>query len=138
MCRMLRQDYPQCIRSHPLRPEGRHPPSRTPLRLASTCEAFPSHDRSFPALTPFQCLKPACATALRRIFNLNDSNKDGLLDATELNEFQVHLICVERLSVRHKKLYRLKYSANLFSKVSWTVLSTKLTVKRKVAYAMAV
>ena len=29
--------------------------------------------------------------ALQRIFNLCDSNKDGLLDSTELNEFQVRL-----------------------------------------------
>lgn len=34
-------------------------------------------------------LKPACAAALKRIFKLCDSNKDGILDASELNEFQV-------------------------------------------------
>ncbi|ETW81671.1 hypothetical protein HETIRDRAFT_36706 [Heterobasidion irregulare TC 32-1] len=33
-------------------------------------------------------LKPACVDALRRIFKLCDANKDGLLDAAELNEFQ--------------------------------------------------
>lgn len=33
-------------------------------------------------------LKPACVTALRRIFKLCDVNKDGILDASELNEFQ--------------------------------------------------
>ncbi|EIN12642.1 mitochondrial Rho GTPase [Punctularia strigosozonata HHB-11173 SS5] len=33
-------------------------------------------------------LKPACADALRRIFKLCDTNKDGILDASELNEFQ--------------------------------------------------
>ncbi|KIK80370.1 hypothetical protein PAXRUDRAFT_833557 [Paxillus rubicundulus Ve08.2h10] len=33
-------------------------------------------------------LKPACISALKRIFNLCDANKDGLLDAAELNEFQ--------------------------------------------------
>ncbi|KAF7299588.1 hypothetical protein HMN09_00964100 [Mycena chlorophos] len=33
-------------------------------------------------------LKPACASALRRIFKLCDTNKDGVLDAAELNEFQ--------------------------------------------------
>ncbi|KAI6027499.1 hypothetical protein PISMIDRAFT_684252 [Pisolithus microcarpus 441] len=33
-------------------------------------------------------LKPACVNALKRIFKLCDANKDGLLDATELNEFQ--------------------------------------------------
>ncbi|KAG8895591.1 ERMES complex Ca(2+)-binding regulatory GTPase gem1 [Tulasnella sp. 403] len=34
------------------------------------------------------CLKPACVEALKRIFKLCDVNKDGLLDATELNDFQ--------------------------------------------------
>ncbi|KAJ2933828.1 hypothetical protein H1R20_g3264, partial [Candolleomyces eurysporus] len=33
-------------------------------------------------------LKPACVHALRRIFALCDTNKDGILDAAELNEFQ--------------------------------------------------
>ncbi|TFK27715.1 mitochondrial Rho 1 [Coprinopsis marcescibilis] len=33
-------------------------------------------------------LKPACVEALRRIFKLCDANKDGILDAAELNEFQ--------------------------------------------------
>ncbi|KAF7298934.1 hypothetical protein MIND_00841400 [Mycena indigotica] len=33
-------------------------------------------------------LKPACMNALRRIFKLCDTNKDGILDAAELNEFQ--------------------------------------------------
>ncbi|KAI0269742.1 P-loop containing nucleoside triphosphate hydrolase protein [Gloeopeniophorella convolvens] len=35
-----------------------------------------------------QSLKPACVDALRRIFNLCDANKDGVLDDAELNEFQ--------------------------------------------------
>lgn len=33
-------------------------------------------------------LKPACVTALRRIFSLCDVDKDGLLDDVELNRFQ--------------------------------------------------
>ncbi|TFY74601.1 hypothetical protein EWM64_g9410 [Hericium alpestre] len=33
-------------------------------------------------------LKPACVDALKRVFKLCDANKDGLLDAAELNEFQ--------------------------------------------------
>jgi len=33
-------------------------------------------------------LKPLCANALRRIFKLCDTNKDGILDAAELNDFQ--------------------------------------------------
>ena len=36
-----------------------------------------------------QTLKPACINALQRIFKLCDKNKDQLLDAEELNEFQV-------------------------------------------------
>ncbi|KAI0300358.1 mitochondrial Rho 1 [Russula brevipes] len=35
-----------------------------------------------------QALKPACIEALRRIFKLCDTDKDGLLDNAELNEFQ--------------------------------------------------
>lgn len=34
------------------------------------------------------CLKPDCLAALKRIFKLCDVNKDGVLSATELNEFQ--------------------------------------------------
>ncbi|KDQ62481.1 hypothetical protein JAAARDRAFT_121545 [Jaapia argillacea MUCL 33604] len=33
-------------------------------------------------------LKPACVKALKRIFKLCDTNKDGILDDSELNEFQ--------------------------------------------------
>ena len=33
-------------------------------------------------------LKPACEAALRRIFKLCDVDKNGILDAAELNEFQ--------------------------------------------------
>jgi hypothetical protein len=40
-------------------------------------------------LTYWQVLKPACIAALKRIFKLCDANKDGILDASELNEFQV-------------------------------------------------
>lgn len=45
-----------------------------------------------------QVLKKECVSALRRIFKLCDTNKDGILDAAELNEFQVRLhamfVCV--------------------------------------------
>lgn len=34
------------------------------------------------------CLKPDCLAALKRIFNLCDVNKDGVLSAAELNDFQ--------------------------------------------------
>jgi len=36
-----------------------------------------------------QVLKPACVAALKRIFKLCDTNKDSILDPSELNEFQV-------------------------------------------------
>jgi hypothetical protein len=39
-----------------------------------------------------QVLKPACVSALKRIFKLCDVNKDGVLHAVELNEFQVCLL----------------------------------------------
>lgn len=34
-------------------------------------------------------LKPKCLDALKRIFKISDVDKDGLLNATELNQFQV-------------------------------------------------
>jgi hypothetical protein len=34
-------------------------------------------------------LKPKCYDALRRIFKISDVDKDGLLNAVELNQFQV-------------------------------------------------
>lgn len=36
-------------------------------------------------------LKPQCLAALRRIFKLCDVGKDGVLDAAELNDFQVRV-----------------------------------------------
>lgn len=39
-------------------------------------------------MVPLQILKPACVAALSRIFKICDVNKDGLLDDTELNDFQ--------------------------------------------------
>ena len=40
-------------------------------------------------LTALQVLKPACVKALKRIFKVCDKNKDGVLDSSELNDFQV-------------------------------------------------
>lgn len=37
-------------------------------------------------------LKPKCLDALKRIFKISDVDKDGLLNATELNQFQVRLL----------------------------------------------
>jgi Ras family protein T1 len=37
-----------------------------------------------------QILKPKCTDALRRIFKVSDQDKDGLLNANELNAFQVN------------------------------------------------
>jgi Ras family protein T1 len=39
-------------------------------------------------LTP-EILKPKCLEALKRIFKISDVDKDGLLNAVELNQFQV-------------------------------------------------
>ncbi len=40
---------------------------------------------------PAQILKPKCTEALRRIFKVSDIDKDGLLNAAELNQFQASL-----------------------------------------------
>ena len=37
-----------------------------------------------------QALKPKCLEALKRIFKISDVDKDGLLNAVELNQFQVY------------------------------------------------
>ena len=42
-------------------------------------------------------LKPACIDALRRIFNLCDIDKNGILDDEEINEFQVFDILFKSL-----------------------------------------
>lgn len=52
--------------------------------------------------TSLQCFKPSCAAALRRIFKLNDANKDGVLDASELNEFQVSLVSASNIERHHE------------------------------------
>ena len=40
-----------------------------------------------------QTLKPRCVRALKRIFILCDHDRDGTLNDTELNDFQVFLLC---------------------------------------------
>jgi hypothetical protein len=50
--------------------------------------------------SPSQALKPKCVDALRRIFKLCDVNKDGVLDPTELNDFQVRPITPSRSQSR--------------------------------------
>jgi Ras family protein T1 len=42
-------------------------------------------------------LKPKCLDALKRIFKISDVDKDGLLNATELNQFQVRLHLLHRM-----------------------------------------
>ena len=73
-----------------LRTEGRSPPDGTSLRLKRPCQYFLpfTHDVCCDQ-TVQQVLKKDCVAALRRIFKLCDTNKDGILDAAELNEFQV-------------------------------------------------
>lgn len=39
-------------------------------------------------------LKPKCLEALKRIFKISDVDKDGLLNGTELNLFQVRIVLV--------------------------------------------
>jgi Ca2+-binding EF-hand superfamily protein len=46
-------------------------------------------------MTP-QMLKPKCTEALRRIFKVSDVDKDGLLNASELNQFQVRHVYIIR------------------------------------------
>jgi mitochondrial Rho GTPase 1 len=49
-------------------------------------------------------LKPKCTEALRRIFKVSDVDKDGLLNASELNQFQVRIL---HLTIDHRPLTRL-------------------------------
>lgn len=54
-------------------------------------------------------LKPKCYEALRRIFKISDVDKDGLLNAVELNQFQVSVYSdladgSKNASQRHCKL----------------------------------
>ena len=58
-------------------------------------------------------LKKECVAALRRIFKLCDTNKDGLLDAAELNEFQVGFVRVFRPACAHAR-YRGNVSTRLY------------------------
>lgn len=41
-------------------------------------------------------LKPKCTEALRRIFKVSDVDKDGLLNAMELNQFQVSILVIRK------------------------------------------
>jgi Ras family protein T1 len=62
-----------CVASH-----------RSALRLARTCKLAAGATK-----THHQTLKPKCLDALKRIFKISDVDKDGLLSAHELNQFQV-------------------------------------------------
>lgn len=86
---MLRHDTDKRARSYPLRSEGRYSSSSPLIRLSPTRKHLSPLGVSLKSEFPFKCFKPACAAALKRIFKLNDSNKDSVLDASELNEFQV-------------------------------------------------
>lgn len=90
---MLRQATIERVRSLLLCTEGGSAPDRTIVRFKRPCQCVP-HPSKFTQSTdtlPAQILKKDCVTALRRIFKLCDTNKDGILDAAELNEFQVSL-----------------------------------------------
>lgn len=67
--------------------------------LHPTAPLYDSRDHVRRLLSQIECksdmtqvLKPACVAALKRIFKLCDANKDGVLDASELNEFQVWVL----------------------------------------------
>ena len=74
------------------RPESGHTSGGTSIRLTGsrTPSSYCSIIASLIVYTT-QVLKRECVAALRRIFKLCDTNKDGVLDTAELNEFQVCL-----------------------------------------------
>lgn len=72
-----------------LRPESRSASHRAVVRFARPCTRFFRSSSPSSPLIAIQILKPACIAALKRIFKLCDANKDGILDAMELNDFQV-------------------------------------------------
>ena len=88
-----------------------------------------------------QVLKPSCVSALKRIFKLCDTNKDGILDPSELNEFQVRwsselpyisplTLCSENVSMRHSSHKSSKASKTWFANISKVVFGTKVSQKR--------
>lgn len=88
-----------------------------------------------------QTLKPACVDALKRIFQLCDTDKDGSLNDEELNEFQVsirylywslllpsyvmvlitHCSCSENALMRLYKLKNLKVLKTLYGSMNQRV-----------------
>ncbi|KAF8903139.1 P-loop containing nucleoside triphosphate hydrolase protein [Gymnopilus junonius] len=80
-------------------------------------------------------LKPACIAALRRIFKLCDTNKDGILDASELNEFQAMVQEHAEGGVRDGGLTEIGflYLHTIF--IQRGRLETTWTVLRKFGYA---
>ena len=67
-------------------------------------------------------LKKECVAALRRIFKLCDTNKDGILDAAELNEFQVCYILTNSNGTAQLCMYdSANVSMPLYKLKSWRV-----------------
>lgn len=69
-----------------------------------------------------QVLKKECVAALRRIFKLCDTNKDSILDAAELNEFQVCYIPINSSNTAQLYMYAsVNASMPLYKLKSWRV-----------------
>ena len=88
-------------------------------------------------LESLKVLKPACIAALKRIFKLCDVNKDGILDGSELNEFQVmssaHPDGLTPLSLFHRESVLIR----LCSSKSWKESKRWCKTMLKVEFAMA-
>jgi hypothetical protein len=90
MCRMLSENTFERVGSILLCPKGCPTSNCPPLRFSRSCTCISNFVLTM--THPFKkkkVLKPACVNALKRIFKLCDTNKDGILDPSELNEFQV-------------------------------------------------
>ena len=95
---MFSEDASKCVGSVLLCTESCSTSDSPFIWFAWSCWSFSSEFARLRLLTCLQVLKPACIAALKRIFKLCDTNKDGILDASELNEFQViFLLLVIRL-----------------------------------------
>jgi hypothetical protein len=89
MRRMFREDTAERVRGVLFRTKSCSAPYCASLRLSRSRTSIPRRSLILPCTLIRQVLKPACVSALKRIFKLCDTNKDGILDVSELNEFQV-------------------------------------------------
>jgi hypothetical protein len=89
---MFRQNALKRFRSILFRAESSLASNSSTVRLSRSCRCFTLHSLALEVSLDGQVLKPSCVSALKRIFKLCDTNKDGILDPSELNEFQVSQI----------------------------------------------